>query len=851
MSWFDFDVQITFNFIIWVLFNCLTRFVMKKILVFVTLFSFMLTPAFAEEKQTEETVKKEKEVYTLDKLEVEDERKESGKAVIDSEALKLMPTRSGSITEALKGQSNVQFDYNSNASGKGGEIRPPRVSISGARPYENNYMIDGSSVTNNLNPSGLKDDDNIQPNDTVVQGGDQTIFYDADMLDSIEVYTSNIPAKYGQFVGGVVDASLREPASDEWHFMLKGMNSSDQWAHIRNKNGDSQTSEDQTEWNVWDLSFRAEGPVNDKLSIMSAYSRKDSTIPLKRIDRNGTYDKSDDTLREDDQERINENYFLKTVYKPTDRLTISVDGTFAPYSEKRWLKNYDDSYYESYNDSYRLGSKINYKMDSGALEGRLVYSENGYSRDADSNFYYTYYDKSTDDRVDKGNYGDSESENKTIDAAFDYNSNEMNLKKNLVFNYSLGLNFNKRTTDIWNEESVADWVSKTPTMTQRRLTTYEEHSQSDDLITLGAYLQSTFKMNKVSLFPGVRVDYDDFAENYDFAPRFKAEYDLYGDGSARIIAGANRYYGSSLRSFAFDQRRQNETRIMLDFNGDGKYDFDNKSINDADYDMDGLSTPYSDELSLGVVGEAFQFSYGVEYIHRNHEDQLVSIRNKETKEYVMTNDGESRYEGVTVTVSRPLYTNSFGNHNFSLSATQSRSKTFNGSYNSQIDLVGNMNYDDVFYKGGLRSRSDLPATNYSSPLVITFGWMGSFFDDRLRLNTTTRWRDSSKGLIEDERESKDTPFGTRYNSKSNRWMDGKGNWVYAYEKGTINGGWNTDMTVEMDVIKKDITTLTLIAQVSNLFQDKTEGIKSSSGGIVESDGVNMGRSFYLGVRAEF
>lgn len=833
---------------------------MKKILVFLTLFSFMITPAFAEEKQAEETVKKEKEVYTLDKLEVEDARKESGKAVIDSEALKLMPTRSGSITEALKGNSNVQFDYNSNASGKGGEIRPPRVSISGAKAYENNYMIDGSSVANNLNPSGLKDDDGIEPTDTIVQGGDQTIFYDTDMLDSIEVYTSNIPAKYGQFVGGVVDAKLRKPATDEWHFMLKGMNSSDQWAHIRNKNGDSQSSKDQTKWNVWDVSFRGEGPVNDKLSIMSAYTRKDSTIPLKRYDNKGTVDRSDDTLREDDQERINENFFLKAVYEPTSRLIVSVDGTFAPYSEKRWLKDYEDSYYESYNDSYRLGSKINYKMDSGDIEANLVYSENGFSRDADSNRFYTFNNKLTGKRDYSGNYGDSKTESKNINASFNFDSKDIELKKNIVFNYTTGINLSHQSTDVWNEEAsnvihsvYHPWNDKNKIITSLNETTYDEHSQSDDLVTLGAYWQGELKLNKLSIFPGIRFDHDYYIGNYDFGPRFKTEYDIFGDGSTRIMGGINRYYGGSLRAFAFNMQREATMRMRKDNNNDGVYDTDVTFPQKAnDYKMDDLKTPYSDELTFGLVGEAFQFSYGVEYIHRDHRDQLVSVKNYKTNKYEMTNDGEGTYEGVTVTVSRPVYTSKFGNHNFSLSGTQSRNKTFNGGYFTKLTPDSRLNYDEAYFNGKLISRSDLPATNYSAPLVLTFGWMGSFFDDRLRLNTTTRWRDSSKGLLGDERDNDDTPHGTKWGSKSSQWNDGKGTWVRAYKKGTINGGWNTDMTVEMDVIKKDITTLTLVAQVSNLFQDKTEGVKvENEGGYSESDGVNLGRSFYLGVRAEF
>jgi len=825
---------------------------MKKLLVVILMLCWWLTPAFAEEEKTDTVASEEKtEVYTLEKVAVEEERKESGRAVIDAETLKSMPSRTGSITEALKGQSNVQFDYNSDKSTTGGEIRPPRVSISGAKPYENNFLIDGSSVTNTLNPSGLKDNDVIEPNNTISEGADQTIFYDVDMLESINIYSSNVPAKYGQFVGGVVDAKLRNPATDEWHFMVKGMHSRDNWANIRGADSDSTSSSDQARWSLYDLSLRAEGPINDKVAIMGAYTLKHSVIPLKRIDNKGTSDLSDDTYEDDDQLRTNENYFIKTRYEANSKLSVSMDGTYAPYREKRWLANYSDSYYESQNDSWRFGSNLNYKVNHGEVEGRFVYSQNGFSRDADSNTFVTADNAVSDTKVTTGNYGDSKTESKNVDAGIDFNSEDINLSKNLLFNYSTGVNLNYQKTDVWNQEAVSDYTSVTAAMTQRRITTYEEYDASDDLVTMGAYLQTLLKLDKLSVFPGLRLDYDDFARNFDLAPRFKAEYDIYGDGSARIVGGVNRYYGAALRAFAFDNRRKNSTRILMDFGSDGTNEVDLTNVNDADYNMDGLDTPYSDEFNVGLIGEAFEFSYGIELVHRDHEDQLISVKDPDTGEYQMTNGGKSTYDGITVTVSRPIHTEDYGNHTFSIGATESWTKTFNGSYNSQIDSVSGLNYDEVYYQGEFISRSDLPASNYNAPLVLTFGWVGSFWQDRLRFNSTTRWRDSTTGLAEDERENDETPYGTRYGSKSNRWNDGKGNWVYAYEETHISGGWNTDMTIEADFIKEDMATVTAIAQITNLFDDTTEGMSARDGGYAAGDGVSMGRSYYLGMRAEF
>ncbi|HMB15770.1 MAG TPA: Plug domain-containing protein, partial [Pelovirga sp.] len=141
---------------------------------------------------------------------------ESGKTTIGGTELEMLPSATGSITEALKGMSQIQFDYERQSSLTVGEIAPPRISISGAKPYENNFMIDGMSVTNTINPSGF--DNRAGWNSLDVGGGDASIFYDTDLIKSISVHSSNVPARYGGFVGGVVDAQLRDPATDRWQF---------------------------------------------------------------------------------------------------------------------------------------------------------------------------------------------------------------------------------------------------------------------------------------------------------------------------------------------------------------------------------------------------------------------------------------------------------------------------------------------------------------------------------------------------------------------------------------------------------------------------------------------------------
>ena len=140
-------------------------------------------------------------------------------------------------------------------------------------------------------------------------------------------------------------------------------------------------------------------------------------------------------------------------------------------------------------------------------------------------------------------------------------------------------------------------------------------------------------------------------------------------------------------------------------------------------------------------------------------------------------------------------------------------------------------------------RSELAADNYNAPVVVTLQWYGSFFADRFRVSSITRWRDSSTGLTDDDRESADTPFGTVSGRKSDAWLDGKGTWVDAYDYGLIEGGFNTDVTLEYDAIRGEILNLAAVVEVSNLFND-------SFATRIEN-GYSLGRSFYAGLRANF
>jgi len=788
----------------------------------------------------------EQMLYHLDVVRITGEKIQAGKSTVKGVELHSLPSHTDSITEALKGRPNVQFSNEETSSDTGGEIRPPRVSIAGGKPYENNFLIDGMSVSNTLNPNGLDTDgDSVTPGQLDVNGADQTIFYDSSLVDSVTVYSSNVPAKFGNFVGGVVDAKLMDPRMDRWHAVLWGKHTRSEWSDLRNVDEESQTAASQPRFRTNSLKASADGPITENVALLIAATQKRSVIPLE-------FEESDGTFSDKDQYRSNENFFTKLLLVPTEDLKLTLDATYAPYVEKRWKQAYSDSEWKVENEAWRLGSSATYTTGWGLLTSKAAYSQNGFSRDSSNNFREQISGSGIpeSESVMRGGLGDAISTNHNLDLGLGAEFKELKTDF-LLWRISTGLDISNVTTDMWNEDTRIE-IRTVPSNGKWIQTDadYLEYSQSKTLNTVGYYIQTEAQWDRFILTPGLRIDHDDFSRNTDIAPRLKAELDTMGDGALRIVAGVNRYYGTQLRAYAFDRHRPSFTRQER-WNGVVRF---TEGV-DKNYQAKGLDTPYADELMSGVLGEVLGFEYGLELVHRDHKDKLISKTRKDDL-YEMTNDGESTYDGVTLTIARSIETERFGTHTFTFGATQSKTKTFNGAYDSNID-VGNIsngyeyNYDKVYYDGKIIDRSDMPAEDFNAPLVATFSWLGSFYDDSFRVNCVSRWRDSTTGLRADSRPADETPYGTtasRPTTESAEWLNAESEYHNAYTKGVISGGLATDIGFEYDALKDDLYTLSLLLDVTNVFSSNEHtGVAESTAG---RDRVR-GRTFYAGLRCEF
>jgi len=136
-------------------------------------------------------------VHRLEGVQVRGQTEQPGEILIDRRTMDMTPSATNSINDLLRGQSNVQFDSSSRSGMLGGEITPPKISIRGAKHYENNFIINGLGNNNLINPGGYEH----TANSGIPSGDSQSIMLSTDMLDTVKVYTENVPATNADVFG--------------------------------------------------------------------------------------------------------------------------------------------------------------------------------------------------------------------------------------------------------------------------------------------------------------------------------------------------------------------------------------------------------------------------------------------------------------------------------------------------------------------------------------------------------------------------------------------------------------------------------------------------------------------------
>ncbi|WLF83206.1 TonB-dependent receptor plug domain-containing protein [Moraxella sp. ZY210820] len=848
---------------------------MKKRLIALLIMQILCTASYAN---TSETAVQAEDMTTIEVIATPFSQK-MGTQTLTAEQIAKLPTRNGSLTELLRSNPAVQFSNTTNTSTAGGELEPETVSFHGEKFYNNNFMIDGLSNNNNIDPlatSGTagKLGDLVSGNNAwdLPAGGDQSLWIDSNLIDSVEVFDSNISAKYGNFTGGVIDAKIKDPDFTRPSGRISWRSTRDSWTsfHIDEKIRENFEQADFIYYqprftkNFYSASYNQ--PLTDKASVLFSYNRQESEIP--------TYQSWANAWR--NQQRLNETYLIKGLYKFDGGDTLSATAMYAPHSTSTFRRGIKDGGFENTGGGYRINMDWNHIADWGKVKTTLGYQQDENTVINEADHYYPWYHRfgtQTSSVITwatglssprqqtglQGGHGKYATDKKSFTAKQDYELSPFNL---WASEHHLKAGWEYYRDDVkyqrFNETSLGgNMIWNTAVICQTKddgCITGEQYSAvrllyparqvSAHMNRYAGYLENVSKLGRVELTSGVRIAYDDFMKNTTISPRFSFTADIFDNENTRLFGGWNRYHSNSFYSYALKKGISTYTRQNRTLHNGTLSDWvdgatTERSNSKYSHDVTGLATPYSDEINVGIAQKLGNSLWTLKWVNRDSKKSFARSQTRnENGEQIMDNSGWSKSDTISLTA-RPHTPITFDSMdlNWSLSAQWSKHKQNTANDYDTTDAQDELK---AIHEGKLINREDLPAMDYNTPWSLTADIDMTF----PKLNLTWGHRlDYRAGYTGYSTTQQECPL-----YDANICADYVGR-ATLYEKTKFNDHINYNMrfTYKQPTFKNQSLELTL--DINNVFDKKIATYRGTSS--TSSVSYQMGRNFWLGVAYNF
>lgn len=671
-----------------------------------------------------------------------------GTQIINAEQIKKKPTRNGSVTELLKDNPNVNFANETDSSLTAGEIAPENVSFHGEKFYNNNFMIDGLSNNNTINPGANGGTLGTNPDGynatDLPSGGTQSFWINSELIEKLEVFDSNISAKYGDFTGGVVDAKLKDPDLTRVSGKVSYRTTSDKWTsfHVDESNVANFESATQLyyqpKFKKQFYSFSFNQPLSDKAGFIFSYNRQQSTIPNYHVYLNEWHD----------QKRVAETYLLKGTYLADNGDMIRLTGMYSPHESTYYSKDVKNGAFKNTGGGYRNNIEWEHNASWGKMTSLAGYQYEQNKIDHSSDYYMSWRrflnsQNFVSNAIDWSSTGGASGQNAYIGGygSFATEKKTITLKQDYELNPRSLYGINHQVDFGWQVDSYHAQYRRfrnvsssrgTPTLDASVVCTTgdafcidgEQYYKSYNLyparkvegsyINYSAYLQDSLSYGNLELTPGVRLQYDDFLENVTIAPRFSASYDLFGDRSTRFFGGANRYYGQNLLAYKL-RSGISSYEIVSRTNANSAWTSSGLRTASIDYNVSDLKTPYSDELSLGLSQRVMNTIWTFKWVNRQGKDQFgrESYRDDNgDRFYRLSNTAKTEGNDFSLTV-EPIspYRFSFAEVSWSLNAKYGNNKSSSQTYYDE----SNTDESKVIFNGKLMDKADMDALDFNNP----------------------------------------------------------------------------------------------------------------------------------------
>ncbi|OYD25081.1 TonB-dependent receptor plug domain-containing protein [Oceanimonas baumannii] len=784
-----------------------------------------------------------------------EEKSATGVQSITEERIAELPTGAGNLADLMKINPAVDVSRHGKSSASSAVMRPEEFSFHGQPFYQNLFMIDGIDTGSDLNP-GSNNDVFSTPSLSDVVGGSspQGYYLNVDLLEQVDIYDSNIPASFGGFTGGVVNARMKRfngKNSLSLHYGIER----DEWESFHVTEKDRQKFEQASGINAeftpdyrknnYQLSLQQGLGTNTGLAL--GLSRRESSFSQNYTDALGQQQPVDY------QDSIN-NLHGRIDYTGFNNLEI---GTSLRLSEREHDGITSPRYADRFSKSHRgigIGSNLEYRFQEHLITLDTSVDMLSDTMKAASRTFEEHESREGTLARQTGGFGDVEQQQTRISLApkwqlpewqWGNSHHQLTLGGNLshtrsyyerpedveFFSYAC-------VTDASGANGCADQngngISDEGDEYLQRDATYGAGKVSLNYVSTAIYLDQKSQWHNWSLRYGLRADHNNWLKSWDLAPRFSADWDLLGDGNTRLQFGANRYYGRSFLRYAVnDAVRSWNSMRFYNKNGDvvREITYDDRSA------AQNLETPYADEFMLGWVQHLGPVDGQLKLVRRESEKEIIRKKNNEGL-YAYVNSATGITNSLTLEFDHER-------HPLELAGTSTVARLGFNWKNSTSSLQGNSTlnngggYDDaltadkVYYQGRLVSLDELPAWDYNTPFSARLTTITQFPAARVTWSNFLHYRQGS----------------TQARDSGDNWQDSSNTRYDIYEDVTLDSLMTLDSRLQWRPQLLSSVEGYLMFEVSNLFD---EVIDTSTSRLDALNGnFSAGRKFWLEAGMKF
>lgn len=346
--------------------------------------------------------------------------------------------------------------------------------------------------------------------------------------------------------------------------------------------------------------------MTDNLGVVLGVSRRDSDIKQNRIvNKEGDIDSRQ-------QKRRSDNVMANFTWQAGADSTLDVNLRYSSYEERLFWGDTVGNNFVDQHRAFGLTTQWQQRLSSGQLKATVAYDNYHDDRDSNSSSVVTVVDPDTFDSYVNGGYGDSRINQETTQLKLDYSHDSLNFA-GAKHDLTSGVQFNYTRYRFERDQDV---FGKVIFFRDEENLEASAGSANASYSQAVIYLEDQITKGDWSFRPGFRLEKDDYLERTNLAPRFAVNWQALDD--TRLTFGANRYYG---RSFA--AMKLNEKVAVL-----------NKDKSRRFKKIEGLKSPFSDELTLGINQRLGNFLLVARYNNRKYHDRLVYDQTENPEKYI-------------------------------------------------------------------------------------------------------------------------------------------------------------------------------------------------------------------------